>query len=298
MAIASLICAFLFAPLGIVFGHISLSQIKRTGEEGHGLAVAGLVISYLITVGTVIVLAAVVLFTIAVARHLDDESGNYPGITAAPAQDNGLPPFDPPPNVGANCAYPTTNEPASKPNTPPRTGRVPTSPAQVSASLSTDRGNVGLQLDNAKAPCTVNSFASLAQQGYFDGTPCHRLTTTPRLGVLQCGDPTGSGTGGPGYRFANEYPTNQYRLSDPALKTPVTYPRGTLAMANAGSGTNGSQFFLVYADSMLPPTYTAFGTIDATGLTTLDRISTAGVDGAVDDGKPAMSVTIDSVRLD
>src|SRR3954470_24119347 len=88
MAIASLICAFVFAPLGIVFGHISLSQIKRTGEEGHGLAVAGLVISYLITVGTVIVLAAVVLFTIAVARHLDDESGNYPGITAAPAQDN------------------------------------------------------------------------------------------------------------------------------------------------------------------------------------------------------------------
>jgi peptidyl-prolyl cis-trans isomerase B (cyclophilin B) len=298
MAIASLICAFLFAPLGIVFGHISLSQIKRTGEEGHGLAVAGLVISYLVTVGTVIVLAAVVLFTIAVARHLDDESGNYPSITAAPAQDNGLPPFDPPPNVGANCAYPTTNERASKPNTPPRTGRVPTSPAQVSASLSTDRGNVGLQLDNAKAPCTVNSFASLAQQGYFDGTPCHRLTTTPRLGVLQCGDPTGTGAGGPGYRFANEYPTNQYRLSDPALKTPVTYPRGTLAMANAGSGTNGSQFFLVYADSMLPPTYTAFGTVDGTGLTTLDRISAAGVDGAVDDGKPAMSVTIDSVRLD
>ena len=69
MAVASLVCAFVFAPLGIIFGHISLSQIKRTGEEGHGLAVAGLVISYLITVGTVIVLAAVVLFTIAVARH-------------------------------------------------------------------------------------------------------------------------------------------------------------------------------------------------------------------------------------
>jgi peptidyl-prolyl cis-trans isomerase B (cyclophilin B) len=298
MAIASLICAFVFAPLGIIFGHISLSQIKRTGEEGHGLAVAGLVISYLITVGTIIVLAAVVLFTIAVARHLDDESLYYPDITAAPAPDNGLPPFDPPPNVGANCAYPTTAEPASKPNTPPRTGRVPTSPAKVSASLSTNRGNVGLQLDNGKAPCTVNSFASLAQQGYFDGTSCHRLTTTPQLGVLQCGDPTGTGAGGPGYRFANEYPTNQYRLSDPALRTPVRYPRGTLAMANAGSGTNGSQFFLVYADSMLPPTYTVFGTIDATGLATLDRITAAGVDGAVDDGKPALSVTIDSVRLD
>ncbi|WP_123029151.1 peptidylprolyl isomerase [Mycolicibacterium stellerae] len=299
MAIASLICAFVFAPLGIIFGHISLSQIKRTGEEGHGLAVAGLVISYLITVGTIVVMAAVVWFTIAVARHLEDESRYYPDVTAAPmTPDGGLPDFDPPPNVGASCAYPATTEPASKPNRAPRSGRVPTDPAQVSASMSTNRGDIGIQLDNGKAPCTVNSFASLAQQGYFDGTTCHRLTTSPQLGVLQCGDPSGTGTGGPGYRFANEYPTNQYRLSDPALKTPVMYPRGTLAMANAGSGTNGSQFFCVYADSMLPPTYTAFGTIDATGLATLDKVAAAGVDGAGEDGKPAMGVTIESVRLD
>ena len=130
----------------------------------------------------------------------------------------------------------------------------------------------GCKLDNGKAPCTVNSFASLAQQGYFDNTPCHRLTTAPELGVLQCGDPSGTGTGGPGYRFPNEYPTNQYRLTDPALQVPVLYPRGTLAMANAGPGTNGSQFFLVYRDSMLPPTYTVFGTIDD------DRAGDAGQD--------------------
>src|SRR3954454_11661313 len=175
MAIASLICAFVFAPLGIIFGHLSLSQIKRTGEEGHGLAVAGLVISYLITVGTIVAMAAVVWFTIAVARHLDDESRIYPDITAAPTTPGGgLPDFDPPPNVGANCAYPSTTEPASKPNKPPRAGRVPTDPAEVSASMSTNAGDVGIQLDNGKAPCTVNSFASLAQQGYFDGTSCHR----------------------------------------------------------------------------------------------------------------------------
>jgi peptidyl-prolyl cis-trans isomerase B (cyclophilin B) len=299
MAIASLICAFVFAPLGIIFGHISLSQIKRTGEEGHGLAVAGLVISYLITVGSIIMMAAIAWFMLAVASHLDNESRYYPDTTAAPTTPTGgLPDFDPPPNVGANCAYPSTTEPASKPNKAPRSGRVPTDPAQVSASMSTNRGDIGIQLDNAKAPCTVNSFASLAQQGYFDGTTCHRLTTTPQLGVLQCGDPSGTGTGGPGYRFANEYPTNQYRLSDPALTTAVMYPRGTLAMANKGSGTNGSQFFLIYTDSMLPPTYTAFGTIDATGLSTLDEIAAAGVDGAGDDGKPALDVTIDSVRLD
>jgi len=298
MAIASLICAFLFAPLGIIFGHISLSQIKRTGEEGHGLAVAGLVISYLVTIGTILVMVFIVWFTFTVARELDSGS-RYPDVTASPlTPDTGLPEFDPPPNLGANCAYPTTTEPASKPTKPPRSGRVPTDPDEVSASMSTNRGDIGIQLDNGKAPCTVNSFASLAQQGYFDGTTCHRLSTDAALGVLQCGDPSGTGTGGPGYRFGNEYPTNQYRLSDPALKTPVMYPRGTLAMANKGSGTNGSQFFLVYADSMMPPTYTAFGTIDTTGLATLDKIAAAGVDGAGDDGKPALSVTIDSVRLD
>ena len=303
MAIASLICAFLFAPLGIIFGHISLSQIKRTGEDGHGLAVAGLVISYLITIAGIFVLIGVMLFAIVFAHTMNEQlnemNRRYPDYTASPpTPGSGLPAFDPPPNLGANCAYPATTAPASKPAKPPRSGRVPTDPARVSASLSTTRGNIGLQLDNGKAPCTVNSFASLAQQGYFDGTTCHRLTTTPQLGVLQCGDPSGTGTGGPGYRFGNEYPTNQYRLADPALKTPLMYPRGTLAMANAGSGTNGSQFFLVYADSMLPPTYTAFGTIDSTGLATLDKIAAAGVDGAGGDGKPAMSVTIDSVRLD
>jgi peptidyl-prolyl cis-trans isomerase B (cyclophilin B) len=302
MAIASLICAFLFAPLGIIFGHISLSQIKRTGEDGHGLAVAGLVISYLITIAGIFVLLGMMLFAIVLARSVNEalhDPRYNPDITASPTvPGSGLPMFDPPPNLGANCAYPATTEKASKPNKPPRSGRVPTDPAEVSASMSTNRGDIGLQLDNGKAPCTVNSFASLAQQGLFDGTTCHRLTTAPQLGVLQCGDPSGTGTGGPGYRFANEYPTNQYRLSDPALQTPVMYPRGTLAMANAGSGTNGSQFFLVYADSMLPPTYTAFGTIDSTGLATLDNIAAAGVEGAGDDGKPALGVTIESVRLD
>ncbi len=175
---------------------------------------------------------------------------------------------------------------------------MPTDPAFISASITTNRGGIGLQLDNAKAPCTVNNFASLAQQGFFDGTTCHRLTTTPTLGVLQCGDPSGTGQGGPGYRFPNEYPTNQFRLTDPLMKEPMLYPRGTLAMANSGLGTNGSQFFLVYKDSMMPPTYTVFGTIDQTGLATLDKIAAAGVADGSDDGKPNQDVTIKSVRLD
>ena len=303
LAIASLVCAFLFAPLGIIFGHISLSQIKRTDEEGRGLAIAGLVISYLLTVLAILVLVLSALFIVVFARNmntaLEDLSPDYPDITAYPsAPDNQLPAFKPPETLGANCQYPATTVPASKPATPPRTGRVPTDPAVVSASVTTNRGDIGLKLDNGKAPCTVNSFASLAQQGYFDNTTCHRLTTAPNLGVLQCGDPSGTGQGGPGYRFPNEYPTNQYRMADPARLRPVVYPRGTLAMANAGAGTNGSQFFLIYRDSALPPSYTVFGTIDPTGLATLDKIAAGGVAGGGDDGKPATDVTIRSARLD
>ena len=173
-----------------------------------------------------------------------------------------------------------------------------TPPATISVSMSTDQGNIGLVLNNAEAPCTVNNFASLAQKGYFDDTVCHRLTTAPDLGVLQCGDPAGTGAGGPGYQFANEYPTNQYSKDDPALGKPVLYPRGALAMANAGPDTNGSQFFLVYKDSKLPPNYTVFGTIDSTGLATLDKIAKDGVAGGAQDGSPATPVTVKSVLLD
>jgi peptidyl-prolyl cis-trans isomerase B (cyclophilin B) len=217
--------------------------------------------------------------------------------TAAPPATGQLPEFTPSASLGADCQYPAA-QPASKENTPPRTGKVPTEPAQISASMVTNQGNIGLQLDNAKSPCTVNSFASLAQQGYFNDTPCHRLTTSPSLAVLQCGDPTGQGTGGPGYEYANEYPTDQYPQGDAGLQQPVVYPRGTLAMANAGPGTNGSQFFLVYQDSQLPPQYTVFGTIDETGLTTLDKIAEAGVNGGGADGPPAEEVLIKTVALD
>jgi len=302
LAIVSLVCAFLFAPLGIIFGHISLSQIKKSGEEGRGLAIAGLVISYMITVLTIVVVALSVLFVVQVGRDLESLDGltpGYPDITTAPSPPvaNTLPPFDPPKTLGSNCQYPATTEPASKPVKPPQNGRIATDPALIRATITTNQGTVGLQLDNGKTPCTVNNFTSLAKQGFFDNTKCHRLTTSTELGVLQCGDPTGIGTGGPGYRFPNEYPTNQYRLTDPALKIPVLYPRGTLAMANTGPGTNGSQFFLVYKDSTLPPTYTVFGTIDSAGLATLDKVAAAGVAGGSDDGKPVLDVAIKSVQV-
>ncbi|WP_284230993.1 peptidylprolyl isomerase [Mycobacterium antarcticum] len=262
--------------------------------------------------GVLLVIGAVVATVILTSKSPDNNasadtdtptSTTDAAPTPPPPGGAGLPPFVAPAGLGADCQYPAApGEPASKKNNPPRTGKVPTDPAQISASMTTSQGNIGLQLDNAKAPCTVNSFASLAQQGYFNDTPCHRLTTSPGLSVLQCGDPTGQGTGGPGYGFVNEYPSNQYQPDDPALQSPVVYPRGTLAMANTGApGSNGSQFFLVFKDSQLPPNYTAFGTIDATGLATLDKIAAGGVvpgDRGPDDGAPKTPVQIKSLQLD
>ena len=234
------------------------------------------------------------------SRQADAAAGGAPkaGPTAlvrgGPDQ---LPAFKAPADLGQNCQYPTAQK-SAKQVEPPKSGKVPTDPAQISVSMATNKGNIGLWLNNAEAPCTVNSFASLAQKGFFDGTICHRETTADSLGVLQCGDPNGTGQGGPGYQFSNEYPTNQYPKGDPALGKPVLYPRGALAMANAGPDTNGSQFFLVYKDSKLAPNYTVFGSIDEAGLQTLDKIAKAGVAGGGEDGKPAEEVTIKSVLLD
>ncbi|MBH0122878.1 peptidylprolyl isomerase [Rhodococcus sp. HM1] len=200
-----------------------------------------------------------------------------------------------------NCAYPADGREPSRPVEPPRTEGILTSGeanTDISVSVETTQGNIGLILHNSDSPCTVNSFLSLASQGYFDNTECHRLTTSPSLQVLQCGDPTGTGSGGPGYEFANEFPTDQFAADDPASQEPMTYPRGTLAMANAGPGTNGSQFFLVYGDSILPPQYTVFGTVDETGLATLDKIAAEGVAGGGADGKPALATSLTSVRMD
>lgn len=149
------------------------------------------------------------------------------------------------------------------------------------AKLATSCGEVTLTLDAAKAPHTVNSFAYLAGEQYFDHVKCHRLTTQG-IYVLQCGDPTGTGSGGPGYEFADENLTG------------ATYPAGTVAMANAGAGTNGSQFFLVYKDTQLPPNYTPFGKITG-GLDVLTKIAAGGVKGGGGDGAPNANVVLNSV---
>ncbi|MGW1075375.1 peptidylprolyl isomerase [Streptomyces sp. NPDC002537] len=162
--------------------------------------------------------------------------------------------------------------------------------ASYAMKLSTTCGGIDLKLDAEKAPHTVNSFNFLAGEGFYDHTKCHRLTTAG-IYVLQCGDPTGNGTGGSGYTIPDE------NLKDSRIKDGV-YPAGTVAMANTGQpDSGGSQFFLVYQDSKLDPKYTPVGTIGAEGMKVLKKIAGAGVQGGTPDGMPNATVTIDKATV-
>jgi peptidyl-prolyl cis-trans isomerase B (cyclophilin B) len=182
-----------------------------------------------------------------------------------------------------HCSYTANGTAARNAGVPPAT---PDYKATYQASIVTNRGTVVIDLLNSKATCTVNSFVYLAAKKYFNGTTCHRLTTSG-IFVLQCGDPTGTGSGGPGYKFANE------NLAG------ARYTAGTVAMANAGPGTNGSQFFLVYRNSLsLPASYTPFGTV-VKGLGIVQNVAKAGTDNANSpgDGHPKKKVIIYRVTI-
>ncbi|MCT2263038.1 peptidylprolyl isomerase [Dietzia cinnamea] len=146
-------------------------------------------------------------------------------------------------------------------------------------TIATNAGDIPLQLDRAGAPCNVESFVHLAEQAYFDDTECHRLTIGEEgaeLSVLQCGDPTGTGLSGPGYAIVDEPPTDLPVAEDGSGMS--VYPRGTVAMAKSQAPNSaGSQFFLVYEDSMLPPEYSVMGTIGESGLEVLDEIAEGGI---------------------
>jgi peptidyl-prolyl cis-trans isomerase B (cyclophilin B) len=157
-------------------------------------------------------------------------------------------------------------------------------------TLTTTVGVVKVAVDDEKAPCTAASFTHLAGKKYFDNSPCHRLTTEG-IFVLQCGDPSGTGTGGPSYRFDEE--------NLPTDRRP-TYPEGTVAMAKGGPGTNGSQFFIVYKDTELPADYTVFGRVTE-GLDLVKQVAAAGVTPAdpsqPGDGAPKKAVKISSLTM-
>jgi cyclophilin family peptidyl-prolyl cis-trans isomerase len=148
-----------------------------------------------------------------------------------------------------------------------------------SATIHTSCGDIDVELYSQEAPRTANNFAFLAREGFYDATVVHRVV--PGF-VVQMGDPTGTGTGGPGYRFADELASARNR----------GYPRGTLAMANSGRDTNGSQFFICLDDVGLPPQYAVFGEVTS-GMEAVDRIAAVPLNGE----RPRQTVFVESVTL-
>jgi peptidyl-prolyl cis-trans isomerase B (cyclophilin B) len=253
--------------------------------------VAGAVV--LLVVAGVVTLTVLHLGKSASAQGTPSATPSVSTPSASPTPSPTPTPTPPATEPATSCDYVPSGTPA-RPigGLPPAT---PDSKATYTATIKTNRGDIVIDLLNSKATCTVNSFVFLASKNYFSTTHCHRLTTSG-IYVLQCGDPTGTGAGGPGYEFANE------NLA--TAKTPtgtVTYTPGTVAMANAGPGTNGSQFFLVYKNSPLQPAYTPFGTI-VSGLNILQDVAKAGVAAVgtaspASDGPPKDEVIIESVII-
>ncbi|MGH3095198.1 MAG: peptidylprolyl isomerase [Streptosporangiales bacterium] len=239
-------------------------RIHRDARRRTIQAVVTSVIAVLVIVGGVSVLAF---------KLSEDSRGKKP--EAVPSTSN-----------PGDCAY----EKAQAGKTAGHVGTPPPQPNRhtQSATVRTNRGTLKLELYGEKAPCTVNSFTYLAENGYFDHTKCHRLVPKG-IHVLQCGDPTGTGQGGPGYQFGTENAKG------------AKYTAGTVAMANSGTpNSNGSQFFIVYKDApKLPPKYTVFGKVTQ-GLDIVQKVAKSGVtkvDPTVGGGPPKKPVKIEQVHI-
>jgi peptidyl-prolyl cis-trans isomerase B (cyclophilin B) len=235
------------------------------------------------TAAVVLVVGAVLLITGTGGDDTDPAAAQPTPTSAAPTSPGVVDGSD------GSCDW-TPADTAANPNLQADTGTPPvevTPTGTTEVDITTTSGPIGLTLDNANAPCGVASMVFLAGQGYFDDTVCHRETDSEGLKVLQCGDPSGTGAGGPAYQFPTQVTGDE------------TYPRGTVAMANSGQGFDGSQFFLVYGDSQLPPSYTVLGTIDEAGLATLDAIAANGNDGSngPGDGAPTQEVRIQTLTV-
>lgn len=249
---------------------------------------------------TLVVVVAVVLAVVVgfialgslVGGSDDDDAGGPSGATTT-APTTPLPSSTPPastpptsPGGGLSCTEPPTlPENPQQFDSPPDASLAESSTWQV--TLQTNCGPIVMELDGKSAPQTVASFLFLSEKGYYDDVPCHRLTTS-QLFVLQCGDPTGTGSGDPGYGYGieNAPPTG-------------AYPAGTVAMARTQDpNSNGSQFFIVYADTTLPTDgggYSIFGKV-VEGLPIVDAIAQQGL--GADGVAPAQPVSILSVAVE
>lgn len=246
-------------------------------------------------IAVVVVLVAGAVAWVAFSRGSQPQETAQPAASASPAAASPAPssvpsssavPAATPSSAAGGSTTPATVVSCSPPGTPrPDNLTYASAPdsatAAASITLQTNCGDIVIETLPGQAPLTVASEAFLAQEGFYDQTSCHRLTTAG-IYVLQCGDPKGNGTGGPGYTVPDE--------NLPA-EGEGNYPAGTVAMANAGPGTSGSQFFIVYQDTTLPAGYSIWGKV-VQGLDVVQGVAAAGVQGGGSDGPPAQPVFI------
>ncbi len=258
-------------------------RVRRNGR------IAG-VVAVIVVLAGVVTYAALELTRSASASPRAAASATPSGVATSPSAT----PSPTPTGPVTDCVYRPSPPAARKVGFPPS---KPDLKAHYRATITTNRGTIVVDLLNAQAPCTVNSFVFLAGKKYFNNTHCHRLTTIG-IYVLQCGDPTGTGQGGPGYQFNDENLSGADAIKvNPATSTAI-YPQATVAMANSGPNTNGSQFFFVYKTTKLPPAYTPFGEI-VSGLNIIQQVAKAGTDNSngPGDGHPKESVIIENVTI-
>ena len=261
-------------------------QLARRAERAKRRRIWG------VSITVVVVVAAVGLVYWLVNLGPDDSEAATNPTDTPPAENT----------TDGACGYKEAPDEQSekKPGMPEDPAETP-STGTVKVLLKTNQGDIPVTLDRAKAPCTVQSIEHLVTSKFYDGVTCHRLTAADSLKVLQCGDPLGTGGGGPGYTIPDELPTDLKQGPVGQDGSPsVIYPRGALAMANAGPNTGGSQFFLVYGDSTLAPNYTVFGSVDAPGLATIDKIAAGGITPGANgpqDGTPKLPVTIETAAV-
>ncbi|WP_316667658.1 peptidylprolyl isomerase [uncultured Propionibacterium sp.] len=209
------------------------------------------------------------------------------GCASAPTNDSGT---DSAALTHVTCDY-TVRGNAAKAVDPPSGARVPAS-GTATVALSMSAGTITLVLERSSAPCAVHSFESLAEQGYYTGTACHRLTNAG-LYILQCGDPSGTGKGTSGYGLASETDSSLIGCTDES-RTECTYPAGTVALADPEH--DGGQFFMTYADSTVSGDYPVLGTVDDAGRQVLGQIAEKGFKQGASPA-PAADTTLKRVSL-
>ncbi|PZG20795.1 peptidylprolyl isomerase [Nonomuraea aridisoli] len=260
-----------------------MQRRKEREQKAKRAAIIGSTAGVVVVVGG-IVTAVAMLGGNDTGTEAASSSSSSPAATAQATAAAGPKPYD---ATTGTCDYvaDTSGGQVKDVGMPP--AKADTKPAEKTMTFKTNLGDIVVELNNAKAPCTTNSLEFLAKKNYYDGSKCHRLGSD-NFPMLQCGDPTAKadgksqdGSGGPGYVMAEE------NLQG------AQYKRGVMAMAKTSApGSTGSQFFLVYGDIGLTPDYTPVGTITK-GLDILDKVNKAGIITDMGDGTGAPKQTVE-----